>query len=75
MSNCDFCGADLNNDGKTFTQADMQNIMAPFPTMGDFTKHYGFPNIILTKMYKKFNMKNEDSITLCPECSGKLSNG
>ncbi len=74
MSNCDFCDAPLNNDGKIFTHAEMLNIMSPFPTMGDFTKHYGFPNMILTKLYIKFNQKNADSITLCPDCSGKLSN-
>ena len=74
MSNCDFCDAPLDNDGKIFSQTDMLNIMSPFPTMGDFTKHYGFSNAVLTKMYMKFKMKNEDSITLCPECSGKLSN-
>lgn len=62
MSKCDFCSAPLNNDGRIFTQTEMLNIMSPFPIMGDFTKNYGFPNAVLTKMYMKFNMKNEDSL-------------
>jgi hypothetical protein len=73
MSNCDFCSAPLNNNGKVFTHKEMQDIMSPFPTAGDFTKHYGFSNIVLTKLYMKFNMEKADSITLCPDCSGKLS--
>jgi hypothetical protein len=73
MSNCDFCDTPLKNDGQIFTRADMLNLMSKFPTMGDFTKHYGFSNTILVNLYMKFNQENADSITLCPDCSGKLS--